>query len=419
MSEQVINTGTTADDGTGDKLRDAFIKVNANFNELYGFTSSLFASSSDLLIGLDVNGSLIANVYTLTNNAYGIANTALPNTSGSKFSGTLYFPTGNVGIGTTTAAAPLTIVQGSVTPIALFGDIIDAEGTQNNTVQLQIRNAYAGVNSSTDIVATADNGTDTTNYIDLGINSSKYSLPTWTINANNDGYLYTSDGNLSIGTANSTSTFKFINFFVGGSLAVNEAMRIQDFAGGANVGIGTTNPQYTLDVAGSTNVSSSLFVAGQNVLSTLSSAFGFANGVSTNTIAAFGLTNTTYTAVNSAFGVINAAFGVANTALSNNRFVSSKASPYGLTISDVGSVVAATGTIFVPNAVFSAGNTMYIFNNTSSSITITQNTNVSLRAGGLTTGNRTLAANGLAHIICVQGIGSSGNTFVMSGTGLT
>jgi hypothetical protein len=57
-------------------------------------------------------------------------------------------------------------------------------------------------------------------------------------------------------------------------------------------------------------------------------AFAFANGVSTNTTAAFGLTNTTYAAVNSAFAVINtaytsqnagytttnAAFGVANAA---------------------------------------------------------------------------------------------------------
>jgi hypothetical protein len=35
MAKQIINVGTTANDGTGDKVRDAFIKVNSNFDELY------------------------------------------------------------------------------------------------------------------------------------------------------------------------------------------------------------------------------------------------------------------------------------------------------------------------------------------------------------------------------------------------
>ena len=35
MAKQIINVGTTANDGTGDKVRDAFIKVNSNFGELY------------------------------------------------------------------------------------------------------------------------------------------------------------------------------------------------------------------------------------------------------------------------------------------------------------------------------------------------------------------------------------------------
>jgi hypothetical protein len=35
MAKQTINVGSTANDGTGDKLRDAFVKVNDNFTELY------------------------------------------------------------------------------------------------------------------------------------------------------------------------------------------------------------------------------------------------------------------------------------------------------------------------------------------------------------------------------------------------
>lgn len=35
MAKQVINIGTTANDGTGDPLRSAFDKINDNFTELY------------------------------------------------------------------------------------------------------------------------------------------------------------------------------------------------------------------------------------------------------------------------------------------------------------------------------------------------------------------------------------------------
>jgi len=41
MAKQIIDVGTTADDGTGDRLRDAFIKVNENFTELYTFDSNI------------------------------------------------------------------------------------------------------------------------------------------------------------------------------------------------------------------------------------------------------------------------------------------------------------------------------------------------------------------------------------------
>lgn len=36
--KETINVGTSANDGTGDHLRDAFIKVNDNFSEIYTFT---------------------------------------------------------------------------------------------------------------------------------------------------------------------------------------------------------------------------------------------------------------------------------------------------------------------------------------------------------------------------------------------
>lgn len=40
MTRQVINNGTSANDGTGDTLRNAAAKINANFQEIYSFLGS-------------------------------------------------------------------------------------------------------------------------------------------------------------------------------------------------------------------------------------------------------------------------------------------------------------------------------------------------------------------------------------------
>lgn len=40
MAKQTILTGTVPDDGTGDTLRDSFVKVNANFTELYNHVAN-------------------------------------------------------------------------------------------------------------------------------------------------------------------------------------------------------------------------------------------------------------------------------------------------------------------------------------------------------------------------------------------
>jgi hypothetical protein len=65
--------------------------------------------------------------------------------------------------------------------------------------------------------------------------------------------------------------------------------------------------------------------------------------------------------------------------------------------------------------VFSVGDAISIFNNSTNDQTITQGGSVTLRqAGTINTGNRTLVQYGLATILCVQS-----NTFVITGSGLT
>ena len=62
MAKQNINVGTAANDKKGDSLRAAFVKVNANFTELY--TALGLAADADLNLG---NFVFESNTVRLTN----------------------------------------------------------------------------------------------------------------------------------------------------------------------------------------------------------------------------------------------------------------------------------------------------------------------------------------------------------------
>lgn len=94
----------------------------------------------------------------------------------------------------------------------------------------------------------------------------------------------------------------------------------------------------------------------------------------------------------------------------------SQSSSYTLVASDNGKFInITTGGVIVPSGVFATGNTVTIYNNSSSNQTVTQGGGVTMyQVGTANTGNRTLAQRGLATILCV-----SSNTFVITGGGLT
>ena len=59
MAKQVINTGTLANDGTGDTLRQAGDKMNANFTELYQLFGGGAVGTTTLTdSGLDIIGTI-------------------------------------------------------------------------------------------------------------------------------------------------------------------------------------------------------------------------------------------------------------------------------------------------------------------------------------------------------------------------
>ena len=89
---------------------------------------------------------------------------------------------------------------------------------------------------------------------------------------------------------------------------------------------------------------------------------------------------------------------------------------YQLVATDVGTCINITiGGVTIPSSVFSAGDTINIYNNSSASQSIIPgNTNVTMYwAGTSSTGIRTLLQRGLATIMCVDV-----NTFVITGAGV-
>lgn len=72
--------------------------------------------------------------------------------------------------------------------------------------------------------------------------------------------------------------------------------------------------------------------------------------------------------------------------------------------SDVGKHLYVGATVTIPSGVFASGDHFEVVNNTGSSITITQGAGTTLRlVGTTTTGSRTLAAYGVATVLCVGG----------------
>jgi len=152
----------------------------------------------------------------------------------------------SVGIGSTASNPPYRLTVsgvGATITQGLANAIADLTSSVNGYGQVNIRNSLSGTNASGDLVITADSGTDTSNYVNLGINNTGFTTSSWTISGPLDGYLYTSDGNLAIGAGASA---KYISLFAGGTLAVNEVVRVSDLG----VGIYTTVPQAALHVSG-------------------------------------------------------------------------------------------------------------------------------------------------------------------------
>jgi len=260
-----VGSGTTGPFSFPEGYAVGYLDVYRNGVRLSSGTDFVGTSGTNFFLtdAAAVSDEIEAIGYTITSiinsstsfdniNVTGITTTGRLNvTGGSTFSGiathnaNLLVGAGySVGIGTTNPPYHLTVTEVGASPTpALSYCIVDVSSNQNGYSQVNLRNINTGSNASGDLVITADNGTDTTNYIDLGINNSSFNSGTWTINGALDGYLYSSNQNFSVGVA---FTNRYLSFFAGGTLAANEKMRVND----TGVGIGTTVVTTALTVVG-------------------------------------------------------------------------------------------------------------------------------------------------------------------------
>lgn len=102
-----------------------------------------------------------------------------------------------------------------------YYNLISGYGTINNYLQLNIKNSGTYGNSSSDVVATADNGTEDEFYVNMGINGSGYDEDT-IVGSANDTYVYGAGYNFHIGNVSEYP----VMIFAGGSDSKGEHLKM-------------------------------------------------------------------------------------------------------------------------------------------------------------------------------------------------
>jgi hypothetical protein len=160
--------------------------VSNSVNDLISHTSSYLTS---LPTGV-ISGSLqIADLgYAITG-----SNTFFGNQT---IRGTVIIGTGSLHSG---EPEVLSVANSGSYNIAYF------TGESDTYSQINIQNISDNSGASTDLVLTADNGSETNHYVNLGINSSGWAFQTASIGFQNDGYLYNVGQDMYIGVMDPAS----------------------------------------------------------------------------------------------------------------------------------------------------------------------------------------------------------------------
>ena len=182
----------------------------------------------------------------------------------------------------------------------------------NDYNQVVQQNHNGGTQASADYVAVNDVGSDSNNYIDMGINSSTYANNDYSMGGPSDGYLYVNGGDLDIATQTGG---KVVKIYTGNTTA--DALRATFSNTGLTV-VGAVNAtSFNGSLSGTANNTSFVgSVTAANVVSNTQLQSNLANyqstaGLSAN-VAALTANNTSFV------GTISAANVVSNNQLQSN-----------------------------------------------------------------------------------------------------
>ena len=131
---------------------------------------------------------------------------------------------GRVGVGTATfngSNPEKFLVDAGVTNSV---NVMAARGMINNNLILSAQNYGSGIRTSSDVMAIANNGSETSNNIRMGVNANSF-IGTDIRSEANGAYLYSTANHFVIGNA---TAGKDLVFFTGGLATSNERVRITD-----------------------------------------------------------------------------------------------------------------------------------------------------------------------------------------------
>ena len=442
VNGSLVVTGNVTLSGTTTYVNSTIITTNdLNFILANNAASNTLANGAGIIVGTSANLVYNSTATSWQSNVSFIPSTNNLNLGSAtqlwNFYGNNGFYTGTVNstshtIGTAFIANSIGVFVGNSTVNTQIGAnssafaSIQVFSSFNSFSQISIQNSNTGASASADHVAYNNDGSFNT-FVDTGINSSNWSNTLWTINGANDAYLFSSNSNLSVGT---NATSGYLNFFVGGTLATNEGMRLSNTGvnignanttlaklsvGNSSVNTITNSSSISIGAIGATNgafVNTTTITIGNSTINTFSNSTHFFSGNST----VYGLGNNTSEALVSPTG--NLVLNSTSLTLSNATVTVTTANLSGIyTNGAVNAASYTVGTNFVANTtgVYTTGivnaashtvGTAVVANATGVYTTGTVNTatftaatsanvgaNIQITTSAITVGNSSLAAS--------------------------
>jgi hypothetical protein len=164
-----------------------------------------------------------------------------------------------------------TAAEAFATTASLTNPTLVVTTTATDYAQIAFSNRSSNANASTDLILYSNNGTDASGYIDMGITSSNFADPDFTITGKGDGYIFmvgadassADQGNLVLATGD-TGTQNKIIFAAGGLSSDDTQMEITP---GVNVHIEIATPSTSpttgaLTVVGGVGISGDVNIDG-------------------------------------------------------------------------------------------------------------------------------------------------------------